>query len=100
MNDFRFVSSVMFAIAVSSFPSVNCSGAEVAPPPGFQALFNGKDLTGWHGLGHFDPRRRDAIADEKREQDQATFKAHWKVEDGELVNDGEGAYATTDKDYG
>src|ERR1043166_10266469 len=76
------------------------SGAEAAPPAGFKALFNGKDLSGWHGLGHFDPRRREAIADEKRDQDQASFKGHWTVENGELVNDGQGAYATTDKDYG
>jgi hypothetical protein len=26
------------------------------PPNGFVALFNGKDLLGWYGLGHFDPR--------------------------------------------
>ena len=25
------------------------------PPKGFTALFNGKDLTGWHGMPHFDP---------------------------------------------
>ena len=26
------------------------------PPEGFMALFNGTDLSGWYGLGHFDPR--------------------------------------------
>jgi hypothetical protein len=29
-----------------------------------------------------------------------TLKEHWSVENGELVNDGHGAYATTEKDYG
>src|SRR5262245_5470573 len=82
------------------FVAPGLSGAETTPPPGFKALFNGKDLSGWHGLGHFDPRRRAAIADEKRDQDQATFKAHWSIDNGELVNDGQGAYATTDEDYG
>ena len=28
------------------------------------------------------------------------MKAHWRAENGELVNDGQGAYATTEKDYG
>ncbi len=78
----------------------DASGAEPNPPPGFTALFNGKDLTGWHGMGHFDPRRIADMADEKREADQKTFKEHWKIENGELVNDGNGAYATTDKEYG
>ncbi len=87
-----------FVIAAVSQGSL--LGAEAAPPAGFKALFNGVDRSGWYGLGHFDPRRREAIADEKRDQDQATFKAHWKVENGELVNDGQGAYATSEKDYG
>ena len=30
----------------------------------------------------------------------ADAKKHWSVENGELVNDGNGAYLTTDKDYG
>ena len=28
------------------------------------------------------------------------MKDHWRAENGELVNDGHGAYATTEKDYG
>ncbi len=100
MNRFKLFSLVGWAVLSAVYSGLVCSGAEPTPPPGFKALFNGKDLSGWYGLGHFDPRRRDAIADEKREKDQATFKAHWRVEDGELVNDGEGAYATTEKDYG
>ena len=30
----------------------------------------------------------------------ADAKKHWRVENGELVNDGNGAYLATDKDYG
>ena len=29
------------------------------PPKGFSALFNGKDLAGWHGMPHFDPYALD-----------------------------------------
>lgn len=100
MNQFKILSLIGYGVISAGISIIDCSGAEPAPPPGFKALFNGKDLSGWYGLGHFDPRRRDAIADEKREKDQATFKAHWRVEDGELINDGDGAYATTEKDYG
>ena len=28
------------------------------------------------------------------------MKKHWRVEDGVIVNDGQGVYLTTDKDYG
>jgi hypothetical protein len=73
-------------------------------PPGFVAPFNGKDLTGWYGLGHFDPRELRAMSPEelakKRDADMAELKAHWRVENGELVNDGQGPYATTEKEFG
>jgi len=78
--------------------------ADNEPPEGFTALFNGKDFTGWHGMGHFDPRKLAAMSDEERAQKRATdledMKKHWTIENGELVNDGHGVYLTTDKEYG
>lgn len=78
--------------------------AQVEPPKGFTALFNGKDLTGWHGMGHYDPRKIWAMSEEERaNKRKADFKdvpKHWTVENGELVNDGHGLYLTTDKEYG
>lgn len=72
-------------------------------PPGFKALFNGKDLAGWHGLGHFDPRQLAAMSEEernkKREADLEDVRQHWRVEQGEVVNDGHGVYLTTDADF-
>jgi hypothetical protein len=76
------------------------AGAEPTPPPGFTAVFNGKDLTGWYGLPHFDLRKIKDLTDNQKLANEKDFKAHWKVEDGELVNDGNGPYATTEKDYG
>jgi Domain of Unknown Function (DUF1080) len=74
------------------------------PPAGFKALFNGKDLSGWVGLGHFDPRTLAAMSAEQKAETFAKnaedLKTHWTVENGELVNDGHGVYATTDKNYG
>jgi hypothetical protein len=78
--------------------------AGAKPPKGFTALFNGKDLTGWRGGDTFDHRKLLAMPAEQREAQiakwTASMKDHWSVENGELVNDGKGAYATTEKDYG
>jgi hypothetical protein len=84
-----------------------------APPPaGFTALFNGKDLTGWRGGTTFDHRKLlEMPAAERaaqiakwtatmREVSQKTGKPHWHVEVDELVNDGFGSYASTERDYG
>jgi hypothetical protein len=71
---------------------------------GFMTLFNGKDLSGWHGVKTMDPRDFAAMsAGEKAkilEQGAEDMKKHWRVEDGVIINDGQGAYLTTDKDYG
>ena len=65
------------------------------PPAGFRAVFNGKDLSGWHGMGHFNPyelhKMSEADRKAKRDADTADAKKHWSVENGELVNDGHGA---------
>jgi hypothetical protein len=74
------------------------------PPEGFEALFNGRDLSGWHGMGHFDPRKLAAMNDEqrleKRAADMIGVQEHWTVEDGQLINDGRGPYLTTDREFG
>ncbi len=78
--------------------------ADNQAPEGFTALSNGKDFTGWHGLGTFDIRKLKTMTDDERtaflNKEMDSLKAHWKVDNGELVNDGQGAYMTTDKDYG
>jgi len=84
-------------------PSLETPKAEPAAD-GFVRLFNGKDLSGWHGMPHFDPYKLNAMKPEERTTQIAKWtedaKKHWKVENGELVNDGKGAYLTTDKDFG
>lgn len=89
------------------------------PPPGYTALFNGKDLTGWRGL----PLKENANAKKKgrafvamsmperlkaspeelaaaQKLGDASAHEHWKVEEGALVFDGKGESLCTDKDYG
>ncbi len=73
---------------------------QAEPPAGFTALFNGKDLEGWCGGDTADPRKVAAMPAEKRDEWTADMKKHWSVQNGELVNDGKGKYATTIKDYG
>lgn len=78
--------------------------ADNVPPAGFTALFNGTDLAGWWGLKTVDPRKVWAMTAaelaEQKAAEQEDFAKHWTVQNGELVNDGFGAYATTEKDYG
>jgi hypothetical protein len=68
------------------------------------SLFNGKDLTGWHGLKTMDPRQFEAMSTEEKakalDQGAEDLKKHWRVENGVIVNDGQGAYLTSDKTYG
>jgi Domain of Unknown Function (DUF1080) len=90
--------------AVLAFAAVPANGADPQPPKGFTALFNSQDLTGWHGMPHFDPYKLEAMTPDQRKSQIEKWtedaKKHWTVEKGELVNDGNGAYLTTDKDYG
>jgi len=78
--------------------------SQAAPPEGFTALFNGKDLSGWFGHGTQDPSKTlwNKTPEELKAHKESTQKnihAHWSVKDGVLVNDGKGLYLTTDKDY-
>jgi len=95
-----FLAVVFLAVSTGS----HSTAAEVSPPKGFTALFNAKDLDGWHGQPHFDPRKLAAMSPLKRDVQLAAWtiesKKHWRVEDGELVNDGLGPYLTTDREFG
>jgi hypothetical protein len=102
MQKIPFCKTFLCALAFAGL--VTASTAAVQPPPGFTALFNGEDLTGWRGGDTYDHRKYLALSPEKRaEQDAkwtADMKAHWRAENQELINDGHGKYATTEKDYG
>jgi len=73
----------------------------LAKPEGFTALFNGKNLEGWWGLGTENPavwmNLSEGKLSGKKQDSLADIKKHWRVENGELVNDGKGLYLTTEK---
>jgi len=77
--------------------------AAPVPPPGFEAAFNGKDLTGWFGYGGEDPRPLFKATPEElakiHADSMADVNAHWTVEGDELVNDGHGLFLATKKNY-
>lgn len=106
--------TLLLALATAS---ISAFAENNTPPAGFTALFNGKDLAGWYGWGTQDPTDLAKMTPEQRAEyrkhsiegglkdakgnDKGDhIHAHWKVENGELVNDGKGLYLTTDKDYG
>jgi hypothetical protein len=76
--------TIVFAAALLMVTGAKLQAGEPAklnvPPPGFTALFNGKDLTNW--------------------KSNAKQVEHWKVVDGVLTYDGKSGDLVTDKDYG
>lgn len=92
------LSFLLFSGCSADMPSLN------NPPEGFTALFNGVDLDGWYGHGTEDPRALWAMSPDSLAAHKASTRAdiqqHWSVENGELVNDGNGLYLTTNQEYG
>jgi hypothetical protein len=76
--------------------------ADNMPPPGFSALFNGKDLSGWQGAIPVNQRAKMTPEQRARAQAEADKRIlpHWKVEKGVLHYDGKGGNLQTVRDYG
>jgi len=95
------VMSIKHPLLTALFLAFSLAPAFADPPAGFRALFNGKDLAGWHGLN---PHSVAKLEGEKKEanlkKQREDFPKHWHVENGELVNLGTGPYATTDAEFG
>jgi hypothetical protein len=73
------------------------------PPPGFVALFNGKDLNGWGGRVDIPMRRR--LSTERLREIQQTanrvMKRNWRVQDGVLRYTGTGFdNISTEEEFG
>jgi hypothetical protein len=60
------------------------------PPPGFTALFNGKDLTGWEGHVTMAERAKyspETVAELRKKRTEAA-REHWSAKEGVIVLDG------------
>ena len=99
MNHRPFFCALLFCVLLA--PTVR---ATITPPPGFTALYNGRDLTGWRGGDTYDHRQWLALPETERAKLEtdwtADMRQHWRAEGDELVNDGLGKYATTVRNYG
>lgn len=88
----------------SPSPAKPASDKTNTPPPGFAALFNGKDLSGWKGLADGNAIKRRELKGDDLKKAQAIadqlMNEHWSVKDGVLVYDGTGKSLCTAKDYG
>jgi Domain of Unknown Function (DUF1080) len=101
-------SSVLVGAGISA--TLQAQAVVPAPPNGFTALFNGKDLSGWRGRpgggGVFSPYSEAKFTPEERAAKQAEWNAdrdlHWRVDTatGEIVSDGKGVHLATEKTYG
>lgn len=86
---------VSFVVAQEPVPSVAAGG---------KPLWNGTDFRGLCGMRHQDPYALAAMSEaarlKLRAEDEASMRLHWRIDGDELVNDGDGAYLTTEKHFG
>jgi hypothetical protein len=91
-------------VVVLSSCTLSAAELSVQPPPGYQPLFNGKDLAGWQGLVG-NPESRTKLSRSERAAAQAKaddqMRAHWTAQEGTLQFDGSeaGSNICTTKDY-
>ena len=90
-------------LCVTAFLVASLAIAEdIAPPPGFSLLFNGRDLAGWKGLVG-NPKSRAKMKPEGFATAQAkaddTMCKTWQIKDGALEYSGKGRSLCTAKDY-
>ncbi|GAB5403128.1 MAG: DUF1080 domain-containing protein [Aureliella sp.] len=99
MKRIRIVRGIATLIAcglLTTAAQTSCAEA----PKGFTAIFNGKNLDGWHGRKTDNPRKWSEATEKQMAEWDADMKAHWSAKDGAIVNDGHGVFLTTDKEYG
>ncbi|MHC4765370.1 MAG: alpha-L-fucosidase [Planctomycetota bacterium] len=91
------------AIVIATASGAPPSSKLNQPPPGFDALFNGRNLDGWCGFtGDFPARAEMSEAQRATSQAAANerMQAHWHVEEGHLAFDSQGKSLVTCEDFG
>lgn len=101
---FVCTAAVVAAVLAGCQTSEHPARVANSPPSGFVALFNGTNLDGWWGASTENPRDYmqlpPAEFQAKHDAGLGDVRQHWRVQDGELMNDGKGLFLTTDKYYG
>jgi hypothetical protein len=94
--------SLALTAQLGAGPAEKAEPTDNKPPAGFQALFNGKDLTNWQGLVTVKDRAKLSAEERQKAQEEANTRIlpHWTVKDGLLHYDGKGDNLQTVKDYG
>lgn len=97
---FALIGGIAYLGALSG----NCEAQEDNhPPKGFTALFNGKDIEEWTGGATRDPHEIKALSADERSKWEARMnqgiEEHWRVEQGELISDGQDPFLATKKDF-
>ncbi len=93
--------AALTAVAAGPANEDKAGPGDNVPPPGYRALFDGKDLSGWQGAIRIDQRLKmspDQLAAAQKAADEKILP-HWKAENGILVCDGGGDNLATAKDY-
>ena len=101
------VRSLFAGLLALALPAVALAD-EPTLPKGFKPIFNGKDLSGWHGWAIHEKGGSPADLAKAKPEEGAKLlekwnedaKKHWSAKDGELINDGNGAYLASDASYG
>ena len=96
----RLISAVSI-LCVSLLSASHLRGED--PPEGFAPIFDGETMDGWHARPHFSPIELAKMSDEDRTAKMDAWmqdaKKHWRIENGELINDGRGAYLVTNQEF-
>ncbi|MCM2373538.1 3-keto-disaccharide hydrolase [Aporhodopirellula aestuarii] len=102
IHSYRFLVDVTDGKPENEFPGWPVT-LHVEDNSGARRLFNGVNMDGWHGQPHFDPYKLDEMPAEEKTAKFREWTAdaakHWRVEDGELINDGAGPYLTTNEEF-
>lgn len=103
----RYVRIVVLCLSAGAW--VVCAGCfsrndlSSRVPDGFVELFNGRDLAGWKAVVG-SPVDRAAMSPNELAAAEAEAHVklleHWRVEEGEIVCDGQGPYLRTQREYG
>jgi hypothetical protein len=95
--------SVILAVTLLASFSLTSVSAQTAPPEGFESLFNGQNLDGWFAIPTANPQDFADLSEEDQQSKIAELEKStsesWRVEDGQIINDGKGPYLTTKRNF-